>query len=185
MSHSRRASLALLAAAPVLMVACSADHKGSVGDNGNGTVKAKASAGVRPGAPGSDDYRATVVPDACKLLTGAEVASFEGWQEQPVGQTEKSIAGEKTCSWTDNDRNVGITIEPYSRTDFNVEKQTQMQVGEYTKDVPGVGEEAYESQGMNNGLHVLENGLRINIVVAPDDGAANQKPLAVVLLAKI
>jgi len=184
MSHPRRALLGLLAAVAALVVGCSSGHKDLFAAGGNGAAKPQSAGGGGADGPGSDEYAAASIPSPCDLLTGAQVTAAEKWQGQATRKAQPTMGGIKTCTWDYAGNWVTITIESSSRNAFDIDRHTS-QADNNAKNVPGVGDEAYVSQGLYNGVHVFTNGMRIVITTQDDVYGAEETKVAVSLLAKI
>ena len=141
-----RRTLLLTTGMTLLLGACSAASAPAPTSAPNGSASAPFSQASIP-APAGSASQAVAASDACALLTKAEVeAAFGKTMLAPVPAVDH---GDATCTWTHSAGGLDLTVTISSRSSTVAGlKQAEAIYGSAATDVPGIGDAAFDFQGL-------------------------------------
>jgi hypothetical protein len=153
---------------PVAIASPSPSHSGAAQGSGGG----KASGSPRASRSGSGNGNP---PDACTLLSRAEVSSLTGGKS--IAQVDTNSPGdtERYCQWQLSGARVLVALQPSTRAQFDTTSPE-------AKTVDGVGGPAYTLSGH---LFVYVSGLSVDIYTSSGTDAAGELRLQKQIAAKV
>lgn len=129
------AAIPVLCCVLALATACGGDDGGQGDATQTGTATAVPTTTTPP--PPTQSYGAEGVPDACTLITPAELSTLMG-SEHGTGRPQRVSPDRSTCMYPNGTITAVEIAENYEATRGLIEGQ-----GRKTQDVPGVGKAAF------------------------------------------